>query len=129
MISLTLSFISREKYQILKPYSIPNYQRFNSNFTMAIFIKSSIYYLTISHDKQSYFTLDEYLFNSCHLTQIGKVCTFTRPIWSTINNPICETTLLTENMLYQCPFCLKISNNIQWTPLKLLFSLLFLSFL
>ena len=118
IISLTLPFISEEKYQILKPYSIPVYHKFDSNFTMAIFIKSSISYLAISHDKQSYFLLDEYLFNSCHLTQIGKVCTFTPPTWSTINNPICETTLLTENMLYQCPFYLKISNNIQWTSLK-----------
>ena len=102
----------------MKPYSIPTYHRFDSNLTMAIFIKSSISYLAISHDKLSYFILDEYLFNSCHLTQIGKVCTFTPPIWSTVNNPICETTLLTENMLYQCFVYLKMSNNIQWTPLK-----------
>ena len=118
IISLTLPFISKEKYQILKPYSILTYYRFNSNFTIAIFIKSSIAYLSIPHDKQAYFILDGYLYNSCHLTQIGKVCTFTPPIWSTINHPFYETTLLTENMLYQCPFYLKISSNIQWTPLK-----------
>ena len=104
IISLTLPLISKKKYQILKPYFIPAYHRFDSNLTMAIFIKSSISYLAISHDKQSYFILDECLFSLCHLTQIGKVCTFTPPIWSTVNNPICETTLLTENMLYQCPF-------------------------
>ena len=113
IISLTLPFISKERYQILKPYSIPTYHRFNSNLTMAIFIKSSISYFAISHDKQSYFILDEYLFNSCHLTQIGKICTFTPSIYSTVNNPICGKTLLTKNMLYQCPFYLKISNNIQ----------------
>ena len=83
IIFLTLPFIPKEKYQILKPYSIPAYHRFDSNFTMAIFIKFSISYLAISHDKQSYFILDEYLFNSCHLTPIGKVCTFTPSIWST----------------------------------------------
>ena len=115
MISLTLPFISREKYEILKPYSFRTYHRFNSNFTMAIFIRSSISYLAISHDKQSYFILHEYLFNSFYLTQIGKVCTFTPPIWSTISNPICKQHFLLRICCTNVPSTLKfliISNGL-----------------
>ena len=118
VISLSLPFISEKKYQIFKPYSIPIYHTFNSDLTTSIFIKSKISYLALSNDKQTYFTFDDYLYDTCHSTQIGKICTFTPPEWSTLNNQICETALLTENKLYQCQFYLKITNNIQWTPLK-----------
>ena len=96
---------------------------------MAVLIESKITYLALSHNQQTYFTFDHHFINLCHSTQIGKLCNFTPFIWSTNKNPICETTHLMENKPYQCPFYLKISNNIQWTFLTIHNEWLYATFL
>ena len=67
-----------------------------------IFMKSQIYYIAIFPNNESYFKTNENFRASCHQNGLQNSCRPLHSIYSTQNNPICETSMFIKSQPYKC---------------------------
>ena len=83
-----------------------------------LYIKPLITCLAISSNNQSYFTTNENFLNACYQNGFQIFCDPPRSIFSTKNNPICETSMFLIFQPYKCKIFITCSEYHFLTPLK-----------
>ena len=99
---MTIPIPSSEEFQVFKTHSTPIYFDFNTDYITPIFIKSQISYIAIFPNNESYFTTNENFLTSCHQNGLQNFCHPPYSIYSTQNNPICETSMFIKSQPYKC---------------------------
>ena len=80
-------------------------------------MKSQIFYIAISPNNESYFTTNENSLASCHQNGLQNFCPPPHSIYSTQNNPICETSMFIKSQPYKCKTFISFSKYPLLTPL------------
>ena len=95
--TMTITIPSSKEFQVFKTHSTPIYLDFNTDYITPIFIKSQISYIAISPNNESYFTKNENFLASCHQNGLQNFCHLPHSIYSTQNNPICESSMFIKS--------------------------------
>ena len=114
--TITIPIPSPEEFHVFKTHSTPIYFDFNTDYTTPIFIKSQISYNAIFPNNESHFTTNENFLASCHQNGLQNFCHSLHSIYSTQNNPICETSMFIKSQAYKCKIFISFNEYSFLTP-------------
>ena len=115
--TMTIPIPSSEEFQVFKTHSTPIHFDFNTDYIIPIFIKPQFSYIAISPNNESYFTTNENFLASCHQNGLQNFCHPPHSIYSTQNNPICETSMFIKSQPYKCKTFISFNEYPFLTPL------------
>ena len=101
---MTIPIPSSEEFQVFKTHSTPIYFDFNTDYITPIFIKF-------------YFTTNDNFLASWHQNGFQNFFHPPHSIYSTRNNPICETSMLIKFHPYECKTFINFNEYPFLTPL------------
>ena len=115
---LTIPLISNNEFKLYKIHSVTALKNFGETHQFKIFSEPKIEYLGLSTDSNTYFKFNEQWIHSCSSLSFGNFCQFEVTIFYTDENPVCESSLLTNSLTSDCPLKVTSDKKPQWIPLK-----------